>query len=259
MKKRHRPLVIGNWKMNPPTISAARRLFTTVKEKTSHYNGVDIVIAPPMVFLSEMERIWNGSKKIFLGAQSVHKDTDGAHTGETSIAMLKSLNVKYVVVGHSERRAGGMTDNDVNKSVILVLKNDVYVVVCVGEQSRDMSGNYLSFIEKQVREALKGVTKSKLTNVIIAYEPIWAIGTGKTATSEDAHEMKLFIQKILTDLYGRNYARKIKVLYGGSVKSKNSKSLLNDGMVDGFLIGGASLNAEEFIDIVKKVEKYVNT
>jgi len=256
MKKLFRPLVIGNWKMSPPTENAAKRLFKEIKTGVSKISGTDVAIAPPSVFLSEVHKIRNGSKKIFLGAQEVYKELAGAHTGEISFPMLESFGVKYIIIGHSEKRAEGMTDEQVNKRVSLVLKKGATAVVCVGEKKRDSHGHYLSFVEKQIREALKGVAKTKLQNVVIAYEPIWAIGTGNTATAEDAHEMKLFIQKVLTDIYGRNFAQKIRILYGGSVHAKNAEELIREGMVDGFLVGGASLKPDEFIDVVKTVRKY---
>ena len=249
MKKISKPLVIGNWKMNPPTVNAAKRLFSDIKKGTYKMSGVQLVVAPPPVFLGELKKIRNGSKKVALCAQSMHWEVGGAYTGEVSAAMLKDLAVGYVIIGHSERRATGITDEQVNKKIIRSIKSGFVAVVCVGERKRDSHGDYLKLVEKQIREGLKGVTKTKLSNIVIAYEPIWAIGTGETATPEDAHEMKLFIQKILADIYGRNFINRVRVIYGGSVNSRNAEDLMKDGTVDGFLVGGASLKPAEFIKI----------
>ena len=167
--------------------------------------------------------------------------------------MLKSFDVRYVIVGHSERRKAGETDEAVNARVTAVIKAGLTAVLCVGEAKRDHGAQYLGDIEGQIRKACAGLSRAKLESLVVAYEPVWAIGTGHTATPEDVHEMKLFIQKTLTDLYGRNYAQKVRVLYGGSVNAKNAGELMRDGMVDGFLVGGASLNAKEFSGIVSAV------
>jgi triosephosphate isomerase len=160
-----------------------------------------------------------------------------------------------VIIGHSERRKAGETDGEVNTKLTAVIKAGLTGVVCVGELKRDHGAQYLGQIETQIREAVKGLSRAKLGSVVIAYEPVWAIGTGQNATPGDVHEMKLFIEKTLTDLYGRNYAQKVRILYGGSVNPKNAGEIMKDGMVDGFLVGGASLNAKDFATIVKVVNE----
>lgn len=254
MKLKHTPLIVGNWKMNPQSIAVAKTLFYDVQKSVARVRGVDVGIAPPSIYLAELRPFAKG-KRLRLAAQDMFWEQKGAYTGETSPAMLKSVGVKYVIVGHSERRASGETDEEVNKKVIAALKAGLDIIVCVGEKKRDTNGNYLEHVEKQVRAALAGVAKSKLAHVVIAYEPIWAIGTGKNATPHDAHEMKLFIQRVLTNMYGRPVLSKMRILYGGSVNEKNAESLLVEGMVDGFLIGGASLRAAEFATIIKMASK----
>jgi triosephosphate isomerase (TIM) len=167
--------------------------------------------------------------------------------------MLQNLNVTHVIIGHSERRALGESDDIVNKKLIAVLKAGLTGVVCVGERERDHAAHYLTGIERQIRHACAKVSKAKLEQVVIAYEPIWAIGTGNNATPDDVHEMKLFIEKVLTDLYGRNEAQKVRILYGGSVIARNAEIIYTQGMVDGFLVGGASLRPSEFCAIVQSV------
>jgi triosephosphate isomerase len=166
--------------------------------------------------------------------------------------MLKDLGVTYVIIGHSERREMGETDEQVNKKLHSVLKEGLTPVVCIGEKKRDQWGRYLGQVESQIRKACAGISKAKLEQLVIAYEPIWAIGTGDTATSADVHEMKIFIQKVLTDIFGRGPAHKVRILYGGSVNAKNAAELMQEGMADGFLVGGASLRAEEFVGVIKE-------
>lgn len=252
MKKAIHPLIVGNWKMNPQTITMAARLAADIKKGLARVTGATVVIAPPPLYLPAVHKVRDGGGAFLLGAQNTHEDKLGAHTGEVSVPMLQSLDVTHIIIGHSERRAMGEKDEEINKKVHATLKAGLTAIVCVGEKKRDHSAHYLTFVENQVRSLCAGISKTKLGHLVIAYEPIWAIGTGETATPEDAHEMKLFIRKVLTDMYGRNFAAKVRVLYGGSVTAKNAEALMHDGMVDGFLVGGASLRAAEFTEIVKR-------
>lgn len=251
MKKSFLPLVIGNWKMNPQSENLATRLSKEVKKLTARIEDVEIVLAPPYPYLGAVSQVQSGSKAFSLGAQNAHWEKLGAHTGEVSLPMLQSFGVTHVILGHSERRAAGETDAEVNKKIHATIKEGLKAVVCVGEIKRDHGGHYLGRIEEQIRAACAGLSKTKLDQLIIAYEPIWAIGTGDNATPEDVHEMKLFIEKVLSELYGRNAAQKVCILYGGSVNAKNAQMLMEHGMVNGFLVGGASLHAKEFVDIIK--------
>jgi triosephosphate isomerase len=216
-----------------------------------------VVLAPPFPYLEAVARTRSGKTSYLLGAQDVHWEKLGAYTGEVSLPMLKSFGVEYVVVGHSERRAEGETDEVINKKVLAVIKEELVAVLCVGERERDHAGHYLGLIENQIRSACAGLSKSKLNKLVIAYEPVWAIGTGDTATPENVHEMKIFIEKVLTDLYGRTFAGKVRIIYGGSVGAKNTALLMSEGMVDGFLVGGASLRASEFCEIVTLAKRAV--
>lgn len=247
------PLVIGNWKMNPQSISLGTKIITEIKKQLNAIHGVDIVIAPPFTHFESVVRAKNSSKAFVLGAQNVHYAKLGAYTGEVSLPMLQEFDVTHVILGHSERRALGETDAIINEKLIATIKAGLTGVVCVGEKKRDQSAHYLLFVENQVRKAFSKISRAKIEKVVVAYEPVWAIGTGENATPEDVHEMKLFIEKILSDIYGRNYAQKVRILYGGSVTQKNSKELFEKGNVDGFLVGGASLHPDEFTAIVKSV------
>lgn len=251
MKKGILPLVVGNWKMNPQSPSLATRLGKDLKKSLSRVSGAEVVVAPPYVYLHTLDAVRNGSGAFMLGAQDVHPEKLGAHTGGVSLPMLSGFGATHVIIGHSERRAEGETDEAVNRKLTAVVKAGLTAIVCVGEGKRDQGGHYLSFIENQIRKAFFGLGKAKLAQIVIAYEPIWAIGTGVNATPEDVHEMRLFIEKVVSDIYGRNDAQRVRILYGGSVNGKNSQELFTQGTVDGFLVGGASLHAEEFTQIVK--------
>ncbi len=248
------PLVIGNWKMNPQSASLSVKLGSELKKSLQKLNDVEVVIAPPFVYLDAISKIQNNGKTFRMGAQNVYYEKLGSYTGEVSHSMLGSFGVTHIILGHSERRRDSETDEVVNKKLIATIKAGMIGVVCIGEIKRDNAGHYLTYIEMQIRKALASVSKTKLTQVVIAYEPIWAIGTGDTATPEDVHEMKLFIEKVLSDIYGRNLAQKVRIIYGGSVNEKNAKELFVRGMVDGFLVGGASLHPSEFAQIVKSVK-----
>ncbi len=250
-------MVAGNWKLNPATLGQAKKLYLGIRDGLGRRkHAVDVVVAPPFPFISEMERL-TPSQRITLAAQDVFFERTGAYTGEVSMSMLKSVGVSAVMAGHSERRARGEDNEEVYKDTAAILQHAATAIVCVGEQKRDHDGHYLTTVETQVRTALRDVPLNKLRRVVIAYEPVWAIGTGKTATAEDAHEMKLFIQKVLTDLYDRKTAMKVRILYGGSVKKENAAELLEVGEVDGFLIGGASLKAKEFVHIINTANEYM--
>ncbi len=253
MKYGHTPLVVGNWKMNPSTKDAAKRLAQEVKKAIQRVKDVDVVLAPSHLHLESVRGVQNGSAVFQLGIQNVHHEKLGAHTGEVSLPMVKDFGVSHVIIGHSERRKDGETDEMIERKVGAVIKSGLTVVLCVGELERDHSAHYFTHIESQIRSALKGIPRAKLPQVVIAYEPVWAIGTGKTPTPEDVHEMKLFIEKTLSDIYGRNLAQKVRILYGGSVNTKNAGELYQGGSVHGFLVGGASLTAAEFVGIVKSV------
>lgn len=255
METKRKPLLIGNWKMNPRTQSEAKELFLAVKKGLRRTPGAAVVCAVPSVFLAPLRA--HASPTCMLGAQDVSSEKLGAHTGDISILMLEALGTSHAIIGHSERRASGETDEAVAKKLSLVVRSNVTAVLCVGERERDSSGRYLSFVENQIRSALKGVPPGKLARLAIAYEPIWAISTAtpnaRAATPEDAHEMILFVRKILTDLFGRAAALRVPILYGGSVDQKNIAGLVAGGGSDGYLVGGASLRAQDFSTIIRTV------
>lgn len=246
------PLVIANWKMNPVTAQEAKTIFSGIKTASKKFLETKVVVAPPALYISELKKL-TAKSNIVLGAQNTHFDVKGAYTGEHSIAQLVDAGVAYVIIGHSERRLMGESDEIVGRKVAATIKGKLTPVVCVGEKIRDTQGNFYSLIEQQIKAAVGDMQKSRLKDVVIAYEPIWAIGTGATATVADVMEMQLFIKKILTKLFDRTAARNVRIIYGGSVNAENAKELFASGGVQGFLVGGASLKPVDFGKIIQAV------
>lgn len=212
---------------------------------------VEVVICVPFTFLDRASKLVTGTQ-IKLGAQNMHWEEKGAYTGEISPVMLNEIKVEYVIIGHSERRQYfNETDETVNKKIKSALTYNLIPIVCVGESLEEREhGKYKELIESQVTKAFEGITKEDAVKTVIAYEPIWAIGTGKTASSEQAEEICALIRSILEKLYDADTAQKIRVLYGGSVKPDNIKELMNMENIDGALVGGASLKANDFVQLV---------
>lgn len=253
--KKHIPLVIGNWKMNPQTLEKAETLFVQCKKAMSSTGATVVSIAPPTIFIVPLKKLSQKSR-VSMGAQDVFYEQAGAFTGMTALSMLKSVEVAYVIVGHSERRALKESNEVVALKAQAVLASGLIAVVCIGEKKRDAQGDYFGFVEDQLKAVIKNIPKSQVGRLVFAYEPVWAIGTGKHATSEDVQEMKLFIQKILADHFGRNLVNKMRILYGGSVTADNAAELLETGKADGFLVGGSSLKPLEFATIIKIADAY---
>lgn len=245
------PLVIGNWKMNPKTAKSAHTLAKEVVKRTRGANAV-VVVAPPFPFIGTTGAVVKGSA-VLLGAQEVHAKKEGAYTGGVSVLMLKSMGVRYVIVGHSERRQEGETDAAVNEKVAACLKAGIAPVVCVGERTRDTDGQFYSAVEHQLRAACAGVGRARVRNMVVAYEPVWAVGSGTPASAEEVHEMMLFLRKVLVALYDRACAASVRLLYGGSVTAKNAPLLLAGSETSGLLVGGASIRAADFVALVNAV------
>lgn len=240
--------IAGNWKMHM-TVPEAVALATELISKLG--SGKErVMIAPPFTALAAVASVIKGSSLV-LGAQNMGPETKGAHTGEISPLMLKDLGVKAVILGHSERRHSYFeTDELINRKVLLALEVGLEPILCVGETLDEREGGRLeAVVGAQVREGLKGVPVSALSKVTIAYEPVWAIGTGKTATPEDADAVHAYIRTVLSSLYGKGEAKSMVIQYGGSVKAENVAELMAKPNIDGALVGGASLKAETFVPI----------
>lgn len=245
-----KPLMAGNWKMNK-TILEAVSVVKALKSAVADISDVEILLCPSFTALYAVNNEVKGSN-ISIGAQNLFWETKGAFTGEVSPAMVKDTGCSYVLVGHSERRQYfGETNETVNKKTRAALAIDLIPVVCVGETLAERESNVtFQIIEKQIEEGLAGLTPKQASLTVIAYEPVWAIGTGKTATPEQAQEVQAFVRKIYAQIYSEA-ADKVRILYGGSVNPGNVSELMKQPDIDGGLVGGASLEAESFVKLVK--------
>jgi triosephosphate isomerase len=251
MNKERKLIIAGNWKMNK-TVAEALALVEDLKRDLGNVKEVDIVVAPPYTALSDVSKTILDSN-IKLAAQNMSENNFGAHTGEICAGMLKEFSVRYVILGHSERRQFQKeSDALIAKKAAAVHAAALKPIVCVGETLAEREGNLTEkVLETQVRGSLAGLTKEQMLETVIAYEPVWAIGTGKTASTQQAQDAHAFIRKTLAAMFDAEVARKVRIQYGGSVKPNNAKELMSQPDVDGALVGGAALEARSFADIVK--------
>ncbi|MEK6758742.1 MAG: triose-phosphate isomerase [Deltaproteobacteria bacterium] len=246
-----RPLIAGNWKMNT-TVNQGTDLVMKLRELIKGVDSVDIVVAPPFTSLYHISHLIADSS-IKLAAQDIFWEKSGAYTGEVSPEMIKDAGCRYVIIGHSERRQYfNETDETVNKKAMAAIKHDLMPIVCVGETLQEKEeGKTLGRVKAQVRGALAGLSGGAVKSVSIAYEPIWAIGTGKTASPQEAEEVHNAIRELLYEIFDADSAKEVRIIYGGSVKPENIDVLMAQPNIDGALVGGASLKAEDFARLVK--------
>ncbi len=246
-----KPIVAGNWKMNK-TVAEAQALVADIKRDLAECSGVDVVVCPPFTALAAVSEAITGSQ-LDLGAQNMHWEGSGAYTGEIAPPMLRELFCHYVILGHSERREyAGETDAIVNKKLKAALAANLRPIVCVGEQLADRdAGRTEAVVEQQLRGSLANCSAREWTDVVVAYEPVWAIGTGRTATPDQAQEVHAFIRSVIRDLADDSIAQTVRIQYGGSMKPANAAELISQPDIDGGLIGGAALDAASFVAIVQ--------
>lgn len=249
--KRYKKIIIGNWKQNPNTHEAAKHIVKGVKKTIPKLLKTEVVLCPPLVYLSDLGK---GEQPFSRGAQDVSVYDSGSHTGEVSAEMLRDSGVEFCIVGHSERRKMGETDEVVSKKVQELHRAGVTAVVCVGEEVRDPAGAYLDTLKNQIKNSLAGVEKKNTSLLVIAYEPVWAIGATAAMSASDVHETGIFVKKTLADLFGHEYVAKVPVLYGGSVTFRNAGEIVRDGHVDGLLVGRESVNPQGFNEILRVVD-----
>jgi len=249
-------LIAGNWKMNGGPFEAAELLEGLRKHKDTFSDDVDVLVCPPFVSLGMAVKYLHDSE-IQVGAQNFHYEDNGAFTGEISAAMVAESGCNFVLIGHSERRQYfNETDENVNRKALKALSNKIAPVICVGESlEQRKKGIHFDLVSNQIKKSLQDISESEVLDVVIAYEPIWAIGTGETASPDQAQEIHAFIRSELAKLYNEETALAIRILYGGSMKPGNAEELLSQTDVDGGLIGGASLQAESFSEIINIAEK----
>jgi triosephosphate isomerase len=244
-------IIAGNWKLNK-TSREAVELVTALKRELVDVNAIDIVVCPPFTALTEVSDLLTESN-IDLGAQNLYWDDAGAFTGEVSAPMLKEAGCKYVIIGHSERRQFfAETNETVNKRIKAALKHKLIPIVCVGENLQEREANKtFDVVRNHIEGSLAGFSKDEIKDMVVAYEPVWAIGTGKTATSAQAQEVHHYIRGLLEKMAGADVAEAVRIQYGGSVKPENTAELISQDDIDGALVGGASLKADSFSAIVK--------
>jgi triosephosphate isomerase len=257
--KKSKKLVIGNWKMNPATVAHAKRIILATKKTARTLSRTAVVMCPPFLFLPyALPRGGSvkNAKDPGVGAQNVYFEEGGAFTGEVSTQMLADMGLSHVIVGHSERRKMGETSEIVAKKAIATAMTRLAAVVCIGEETRDQEGVYLDFIKEQIKASLAGFPKKLVTDgkLVIAYEPIWAIGAKEAMTPALIHEMSIFIKKVLSDLYGQAEATAVPILYGGSVNFRNAADIVSVGDVDGLLVGRESVNQPGFSELLRAVD-----
>ena len=247
-------LIAGNWKMNK-TASEAVDLIEEIKSSVGDQSSVQVCVCPSFTSLAKASELVEQSE-VLLGAQDMNASPSGAYTGEVSAEMLRDLYVNFVILGHSERRQYfGETNQDINRKILAAVENNLKPIYCIGETLEEREhGQTLDVVRKQVREGLENFPTQSIDNLVLAYEPIWAIGTGKTATDEMAQEVHCDIRNVLTEMFGEAASSGIRILYGGSMKPENASGLLAQEDVDGGLIGGASLTARSFVGIVEAAQ-----
>ncbi len=251
MIPQRRPVIAGNWKMNK-TASEAIELVNGLKRNLYDQDSIEIVVCPPFTALSEVSEVL-GESNIGLGAQNLFWELKGAYTGEISVLMLKELGCRYCIIGHSERRQYfGETDESVAKKVRRTLDEKLIPILCVGERLKEREENKtFEVIRQQIVKGLSLVSKSELSLVMIAYEPVWAIGTGRNATPQQAQEVHIYVRTLVGELFDKDFAIDLRIQYGGSVNPDNIAQLMKEPDVDGALVGGASLSVDSFVHIVK--------
>lgn len=254
MKKIH---LVANWKAHPKDVAEAKRLALSVKDAVAKTHSVEVVLAVPYPFLTAVAEVIGKSTRCFLAAQEVSVVDEGAHTGSVTAAMLKSVGVTEVIVGHSEQRAQGLSDEGVRARMEKMFKRRLSAILCVGEKERDTHGAYLKTIQTQLQTALRGAPKTAASHLIVAYEPLWAIGEDAQAADTPAgfHEVAIYIRKVLSEQFGARVALTIPVLYGGSVNPENAESFLHEGHASGLLVGRASLLPASFKTIIAEAER----
>jgi triosephosphate isomerase len=248
--KMRKKVIAGNWKMNND-ISESQNLVSGIISGLGNDTKCEVIVCPPFTSLSEVSTLIKNTP-VKLGAQNMHYEDSGAFTGEISNSMLKSVGCEYVIIGHSERRTiFGENDKMINKKINKALESGLKVIFCIGESLEQREeGNTNEVVKKQIVNGLINVTSDDLTNIIVAYEPIWAIGTGKTASPEQAQEVHFFIRGQIEKIYSKESAENLQIQYGGSVKPENAATLLSQPDIDGALVGGACLKADSFLSII---------
>lgn len=253
--KKGQKIIVANWKMNPSTTDEAKNIARKAKNELGDVKKTQVVICPPSIFINDIRKIISGEKNISLGAQDVSSGEGRSVTGEIGSEMLYDHDVKFAIIGHSSRRENCETDEIISEKIKTAIKNGLTAILCIGEVERNEQGNFYHEVRAQLQADLSKITRKNLGKLIVAYEPIWAIGKrdSEAMSPTDLHEMTIFIRKTLRDIFGKDSAN-VPILYGGSVSKKNAKEIFVGGNVSGLLIGRESLKIENFVELVKEID-----
>lgn len=246
-----RALIVANWKMNPATYKEAKALLEATKRAAEAAKNIAVVVAPPSVYLRDLRAAYKG-KRLSFAAQNAHFERTGSYTGDISPAQVRDSKVPYVIVGHAERRAVGETDDLIRRKVIAALHERLIPILCVGESTRNQDGAHYVFVRTQLNAVFREMPVAKVPHVVVAYEPVWAIGSDTPMSARDMHEMAIFIRKTIVEMHG-SAGMNVKILYGGAVDETNASSMLRDGDVDGLLVGRASTIPARFKALIETI------
>jgi triosephosphate isomerase len=246
-------IVVGNWKMNPDYVEEAKRIIRETRKIASKLIRTSVVVCPPFTFIPNALKS-RDPKVISVGAQDIHPEERGAFTGSVSALMLKDMGVDYVIIGHSERRKAGDTNEIISQKVKTALESGLSAILCVGEDVHDADGGYLDTLKQQIKSSLAGVPKKLVKKLVIAYEPVWAIGAKTAMEPATVNEMAIFVRKVLADTFGQDSVMSTPILYGGSVNFRNAGDIVTKGGVDGLLVGRESVNPPGFSELLKAVD-----
>ncbi len=244
-------IIVANWKMNPATMREAKGLFDATKKAANAAKNVQLIVAPPAIFLRELKTRYK-AKRIAFALQNASAEVGGAYTGDTSLVQAKDAGVSYSIVGHSERRAKGETNEEAGKVVAAALICGMTPILCVGERTRSQGGEHFNFVKEQLRAGFADVEPSKVTKVLVAYEPVWAIGGEQSMSPRDMHEMAIFIRKSIVGFKGEQ-GMNIKILYGGSANESNTVPMLEESGIQGLLVGHVSIDASRFAALISSI------
>lgn len=248
-----KPLIVLNWKNHPASWKEAKELFKATQKAVDKSRSLTLIVAPPTIYLREIAAGYKG-KRIAFAAQGVHWDEEGGHTGEMTVAQAYDAGVSHVLIGHAERRARGETPDDTRRLLTAALQHDLIPILCVGELERSHEGEHFAFIREQLRIAFSDVSPTKMAKVIIAYEPVWAIGAEEPMSPREMHEMSIFIRKTIHDLYGK-VGLSLHVLYGGAIDHRSAGQMLGLGDVQGLLVGRASADSEKVLSLLISLQR----
>lgn len=245
-------IVVANWKMNPATSKEAKKLFEATRKAVESAKNVSVIVAPPAIFLRELSSAYKG-KRLSFAAQNAHYEAGGAFTGEVSMSEVRDAKCSSVIIGHAERRTMGESNEDTRRKVVAALAARLTPILCVGERTRSQSGEHFEFVREQLVAGFADVLAAKIPKVLIAYEPVWAIGAERPMNARDMHEMAIFIRKTVVDRYGQS-GMNLKILYGGSVDETNAKDMMQNGDVNGLLVGRTSIDATKLGALLQAVD-----